>query len=247
MTAQPTPANVLTLFKTNAQSTAAKSARVATLVQDGYRRWFDGVTASVNDASRLAAGLGKARNPADLAALQRDWLSTTQARVTESVQGFLDVSTKIAAEIAALPAPAAEAAPVAAPVAAPTVAPVAAPAPKAEAPKPAPAAAPAIAAPEVEAPKVEVAAPAPAVEAPQPAPVPAVAAETAPVAATVAAPAADSVEVPVKELVETVKAETAAPAAAIAAEAKAVAKPAQRRPGKPLAAKPASKTSPTVN
>ncbi|CAO3351179.1 hypothetical protein [Azospirillum palustre] len=236
MTAQPTPANVLTLFKTNAQTTAAKSARVATLVQDGYRRWFDGVTASVNDASRLAAGLGKARNAADLAALQRDWLSTTQARVTESVQGFLDVSTKIAAEITALPAPAAETAPLAAPVAAPTLAPVAVPAPKAEAPKPAPVAAPVIAAPKVEAPKVEIAAP-----------VPAVAAETAPVAATVAAPAADSVEVPVKELVETVKAETAAPAAAIAAEAKAVAKPAQRRPGKPLAAKPASKTSPTVN
>ncbi|WP_395459067.1 phasin family protein [Azospirillum melinis] len=241
MTAQPTPANVLNLFKTNAQTTAAKSARVATLVQDGYRRWFDGVTASVNDASRLAAGLGKARNPADLAALQRDWLSTTQARVTESVQGFLDVSSKIAAEITALPAPAAEAAPV--------VAPVAAPAPKAEAPKPAPVAAPVVAAPKVEAAKVEIAAPAPAVEAPQaaPAPVAAVAAETAPVAATVAAPAAEQVEVPVKELVETVKAETAAPAAAIAAEAKAVAKPAQRRPGKPLAAKPASKTSPTVN
>lgn len=229
MTAQPTPANVLNLFKTNAQTTAAtaaaKSARVATLVQDGYRRWFDGVTASVNDASRLAAGLGKARNAADLAALQRDWLSTTQARVTESVQGFLDVSSKIAAEITTLPAPAAEAAP--------TAAPVAAPAPKAEAPKAAPAAALVIApAPEVEAPKVEAAAP-----------VPAVAAETAPVAA----PAADPVEVPVKELVETVKAETAAPAAAIAAEAKAVAKPAQRRPAKPLAAKPASKTSPTVN
>lgn len=225
MTAQPTPAAVLTLLKTNAQTTAAKSARVATLVQDGYRRWFDGVTASVGDASRLAAGLGKARTPADLAALQRDWLSTTQARVTESVQGFLDVSTKIAAEITTLPVPAADAAP------------AAAPAPKAEAPV------------KVEAPKVEAPAPTPVVEAPQaapaPAPVPAVAAEIAPVAA-VAAPTADStaesVEVPVKELVEAVKAETAAPAAAIAAEVKAAVKPAPRR-----AAKPASKTSSTVN
>jgi hypothetical protein len=238
MTAQPTPANVLNLFKTNAQTTAAKSARVATLVQDGYRRWFDGVTASVNDASRLAAGLGKARTPADLAALQRDWLSTTQARVTESVQGFLDVSSKIAAEIAILPAPAADAAP------------VAAPAPKAEAPKPVAVAAPKVEAPKVEAkveaPKVEAPAPAPVVEAPEaaptPAPVPAKAAETAPVAATAAA---DPVEVPVKELVETVKTETAAPAAAT--EVKAAAKPAPRRGAKPVAAKPASKTSPTVN
>lgn len=226
MTAQPTPANVLNLFKTNAQTTAAKSARVATLVQDGYRRWFDGVTASVNDASRLAAGLGKARTPADLAALQRDWLSTTQARVTESVQGFLDVSSKIAAEITTLPAPAADAAPVAAPVAAP--------APKVEAPKPV-----AVAAPKVEAPKVEA-----KTEAPALAPVPAQAAETAPVAATAAAKPA---EVPVKELVETVKAEQAAPAAAVAAEVKAAAKPAPRRAAKPVAAKPASKTSPTVN
>ncbi|WP_434617017.1 hypothetical protein [Azospirillum sp. B2RO_4] len=228
MTAQPTPANVLNLFKTNAQTTAAKSARVATLVQDGYRRWFDGVTASVNDASRLAAGLGKARTPADLAALQRDWLSTTQARVSESVQGFLDVSSKIAAEITTLPAPAADAAPVAAPVAAP--------APKVEAPK-------------VEA-KVEAPAPAPvpAVEAPEaastPAPVPAQAADIAPVAATAAA---EPAEVPVKELVETVKAEQAAPAAAVAEEVKAAAKPAPRRAAKPIAAKPASKTSPTVN
>ncbi|SMF67089.1 Phasin protein [Azospirillum oryzae] len=229
MTAQPTPANVLTLFKTNAQTTAAKSARVATLVQDGYRRWFDGVTASVNDASRLAAGLGKARTPADLAALQRDWLSTTQARVTESVQGFLDVSSKIAAEITTLPAPAADAAPVAAPVAAP--------APKVEAPKPVAVAAPKVEAPKVEAPKVEAKTEAPA-------PVPAQAAETAPVAATAAAKPA---EVPVKELVETVKAEQAAPAAAVAAEVKAAAKPAPRRAAKPVAAKPASKTSPTVN
>ncbi|CBS85685.1 hypothetical protein [Azospirillum lipoferum] len=226
MTAQPTPAAVLTLFKTNAQTaaatTAAKSARVATLVQDGYRRWFDGVTASVNDAGRLAAGLGKARTPADLAALQRDWLSTTQARVTESVQGFLDVSTKIAAEITTLPAPAAEAAP------------VAAPAPKAEAPK---------VEAKVEA-KVEEPAPAPVVEAPAPAPVQA--AETAPVAATAAAA---PVEVPVETLVETVEAEKAAPAPAapvvaspVVAETKAAAKPAPRR-----AAKPASKTSTAVN
>ncbi|PWC69654.1 hypothetical protein TSH7_00540 [Azospirillum sp. TSH7] len=238
MTAQPTPANVLNLFKTNAQTTAAKSARVATLVQDGYRRWFDGVTASVNDASRLAAGLGKARTPADLAALQRDWLSTAQARVTESVQGFLDVSTKIAAEITTLPTPAADAAPVAAP------APVASP--KAEAPKPTlvTVAAPKAEAPKIEA-KVEAPAPAPAVEAPKaapaPAPVPVKAAETAPVAA------AKPVEVPVQELVETVKAEQAAPAAAFAEEVKAVAKPAPRRQAKPVAAKPASKTSPTVN
>ena len=238
MTAQPTPANVLNLFKTNAQTTAAKSARVATLVQDGYRRWFDGVTASVNDASRLAAGLGKARTPADLAALQRDWLSTTQARVTESVQGFLDVSTKIAAEITTLPTPVADAAPVAAP------APVASP--KAEAPKPTlvTVAAPKAEEPKVEA-KVEAPAPAPAVEAPEaapvPAPVPVKAAETAPVAA------AKPVEVPVQDLVETVKAEQAAPAAAFAEEVKAVAKPAPRRQAKPVAAKPASKTSPTVN
>lgn len=243
MTAQPTPANVLNLFKTNAQTTAAKSARVATLVQDGYRRWFDGVTASVNDASRLAAGLGKARTPADLAALQRDWLSTAQARVTESVQGFLDVSTKIAAEITTLPTPVADAAPVAAP------APVASP--KAEAPKPTlvTVAAPKAEEPKVEAPKVEAKveapAPAPAVEAPEaapvPAPVPVKAAETAPVAT------AKPVEVPVQELVETVKAEQAAPAAAFAEEVKAVAKPAPRRQAKPVAAKPASKTSPTVN
>jgi hypothetical protein len=239
MTAQPTPAAVLTLLKTNAQTTAAKSARVATLVQDGYRRWFDGVTASVNDASRLAAGLGKARTPADLAALQRDWLSTTQARVTESVQGFLDVSTKIAAEITTLPAPAADAAPVAAP-APKAEAPVTVAAPMVEMPK---VEAPKVEAPKAEAPKAEAKAeaPVPIIEAPQaaPEPAPVKAAETAPVAT---ATAAKPVEVSVETLVETVKAEKADPGASIAAEAKAAAKPAPRR-----AAKPASKTSTAVN
>ncbi|MFD1624043.1 hypothetical protein [Azospirillum griseum] len=92
-----------TLAKSNAETTAAKSARVAALMQDGYRRWYDGVTGSLSDAGRLAGGLGKARTPADLAALHREWLTATQARVTEGVQGLLDVSAKLAAEVAVLP------------------------------------------------------------------------------------------------------------------------------------------------
>jgi len=149
-----------TLAKSNAETGAAKSARVAGLVQDGYRRWFDGVTASVNDASRLAAELGKARSPADLAALQREWLSATQARVTEGVQGFLDVSAKIVAEVSVVPLPVKAATPVTAPVAVPTPAPVAAPAPvvaKVEAPVVAPAPEPAPAPVAESAPVVEAA------------------------------------------------------------------------------------------
>ncbi len=150
-------ANLLGLFtqagsfaKSNAETSAAKSARVAGLMQDGYRLWVDGVTASVGDAGRLAAGLGKVRSPADLAALHRDWLSTTQARMSESVQGFLDVSTKIAAEVAAAPVAIPAVAP--APVVPAAVVPVA-PAPVAVAP----------AAPEAPAPE-PVVEPAPVVE-----------------------------------------------------------------------------------
>lgn len=179
-----------TLAKTNAETGAAKSARVAGLVQDGYRLWFDGVTASVSDAGRLAAGLGKVRSPADFAALHRAWLSSTQARVSEGVQGFLDVSAKIAAEVSAVPLPlkAPAAAPVAAPVA---VAPVA---PKAEAPAVVPA-------PVVEAAPVVEPAPAPVVEpAPEPAPAPVVeaAAPEAPAAVVepVPAPVAAAPEAP---------------------------------------------------
>lgn len=179
-----------TLAKTNAETGAAKSARVAGLVQDGYRLWFDGVTASVSDAGRLAAGLGKVRSPADFAALHRAWLSTTQARVTEGVQGFLDVSAKIAAEVSVVPLPlkVPAAAPVAAaPVAPKAEAPAVVPAPVPEA-TPVPVAAPvAEVAPVVEAAPVVEPAPEPVVEAVAPeAPVvvaePIPAAEPAPVA-----------------------------------------------------------------
>ncbi|MCG5241041.1 hypothetical protein ACIU1J_08905 [Azospirillum doebereinerae] len=210
-----------TLAKSNAETGAAKSARVAGLVQDGYRRWFDGVTASVNDASRLAAGLGKARSPADLAALHREWLSTTQARVTEGVQGFLDVSAKIAAEVSVVPLPVkTAAAPVPAPV--PTAEPTAVPALIA-APLPAPVAAPA----PVEA-KVEV-----PVEAPEPAPV----AESAPVEA---APVVEAAPEPVVEPV----AEAAAPQSPIIAavvEDLASAAPAAVKPPETVLVAPAAK------
>lgn len=175
-----------TLAKTNAETGAAKSARVAGLVQDGYRLWFDGVTASVSDAGRLAAGLGKVRSPADFAALHRAWLSSTQARVSEGVQGFLDVSAKIAAEVSVVPLPLK--APVAAPAAAAPVT------PKAEAPAVVPA-------PVVEAAPVVEPAPAPVVEpAPEPAPAPVVeaAAPEAPAAVVepVPAPVAAAPEAP---------------------------------------------------
>ncbi|CAO3413177.1 hypothetical protein [Azospirillum doebereinerae] len=187
-----------TLAKSNAETGAAKSARVAGLVQDGYRRWFDGVTASVNDASRLAAGLGKARSPADLAALHREWLSTTQARVTEGVQGFLDVSAKIAAEVSVVPLPVKTAAPMQAPVPIPTPT----PAPTViAAPVPAPVVAPAPVEAKVEAP-APVVAPAPE---PAPAPAPAPAAEAAPVAEEAPEPVVEPV------------AETSAPQSAILA------------------------------
>ncbi|SMH57059.1 hypothetical protein [Azospirillum agricola] len=224
------------LAKSNAETGAAKSARVAGLVQDGYRRWFDGVTASVSDAGRLAAEFGKVRSPADLAALQREWLSATQARVTEGVQGFLDVSTKIAAEVSAVPLPAK---PAAAPVPAPVAAPVAAPAPveaKVEAPAPAPA---------------PVEAPAPVV-APTPEAVPAPVAEAAPVveakpAAEAAAPEAAVIAAVVEELAPAPVAEAAPavvkpPEAVVAPAAKA---PLRRGP-KTAASKSAIKAASTV-
>lgn len=216
------------LSKLNAETTAAKSARVAGLVQDGYRRWFDGVTASVNDAGRLATELGKVRTPADLAALHRDWLNTTQARVTEGVQSFLDVSAKIAAEVSVVPLAVKPAAP--APVAAPVVAPVAV---KLEAPVVAPAPEP-VAAPV--APVVEEA-PAPVVAEAVAPEAPAVVAEPAPVEAVVEAAPEAPVEAPAEVVAET-PAETApeaAPAplnAPLAAPlAKEFVKGAQRRTG----------------
>lgn len=212
------------LAKSNAETTAAKSARVAGLVQDGYRRWFDGVTASVNDAGRLAGEFGKVRSPADLAALHREWLNTTQARVTEGVQGFLDVSAKIAAEVAILPvANVTVAAKASAPVLVKPVVVVA----KAEAL--AKVKAPVVEAPVAELPAVEV----PAVESPAPAP--------APVVEAVAAPA-PVVETPVEAPVDAAPAVEAVPVVA-AAPVEAVEAAAPEAPA-PVAAKPPVKAGP---
>lgn len=232
------------LAKSNAETTAAKSARVAGLVQDGYRRWFDGVTASVNDAGRLAGEFGKVRSPADLAALHREWLNTTQARVTEGVQGFLDVSAKIAAEVAILPVPnVTVAVKTAGPVLVKPVVVVA----KTEAPAKAKAPVvetPVVEAPVVKAPVVEpvvVEAPAPVVEAAAPeAPAPVV---EAPVEAPIKAPveAAPAVEVaPVAEAapvdaapVETVEDVAPEAPAPVAAKPPVKAGPQRRVGGRP--------------
>lgn len=233
------------LAKSNAETTAAKSARVAGLVQDGYRRWFDGLTASVNDAGRLAGEFGKVRSPADLAALHREWLNTTQARVTEGVQGFLDVSAKIAAEVAILPVAnvtvAAKSGPVLVKpvvVVAKTEAPAKVKAPVVETPV---AEAPVVTAPVVE--PVVVEAPAPVVEAVAPeAPAP-VAVVEAPVEAPVEVPveAAPAVEVaPVAEAapvdaapVETVEAAAPEAPAPVAAKPPVKAGPQRRVGGRP--------------
>ncbi len=236
-------AQVGALAKNNAETAAARSARIAGLVQDGARRWFDGVTASVGETARIVQDFGKARSPADIAELQRAWFQAASARATENVRTFVELSQKLAAEVSApaaeaqtfvykveapkAVAPKAEAKPavkaeakVEAPVA------IAAPAPKAEVKKPAKTAAkPAKQA----APKAEAkAAPAAKVEAPAAAPAPAAEApkgeapkaeapktEVKPAAATpVAAPVAEAPKV------------DAPKAEAPKAEAKPAAKPA---------------------
>ena len=239
-------AQVGALAKTNAETATARSARIAGLIQDGTRRWFDGVTASVGETARIVQDFGKVRSPADIAELQRAWLQTASARATENVRTFVELSQKLAAEVSAQ---AAEAQTLVAKVETPKAAPkieakpalkieakgevpaaVAAPAPKAEAKKPAAkktAAKPAqkAAAPKAEAPKAEV----------KPAP-------AAKVEAPAAAAPAPKAEAPKTEAVkaEAPKAEVK-PAAPVAAPAAAPA-PAAEAPK--AEAKPAAK--PTV-
>lgn len=176
------------LARTNAETAAARSARVAGIVQDGYRQWFEGVTASVGDTARLVQELGKARSPSDLAELQRAWLQAAQVRAAENVKTFVDLSQRLAAEVAVpvaapvVPAPAASA-PVAPAPAAKAEVPVSAPKPavKAEEKKPAAKAAPKKAA----TPKAETL----RVEAPKAAPKAAPKVEVKPAAAPAPAPA----------------------------------------------------------
>lgn len=101
--------------KLNAEAAAARSVRLAGVMQDGYRRWVDTVTANMGDTARMVEGLGKVRSTADLIELQRDWLGATSARVAGDLKAFIDLSSKFVAE-AALPVQTAEAesAPVAA-------------------------------------------------------------------------------------------------------------------------------------
>lgn len=94
--------------KLNAEAVAARSVRLAGVVQDGYRRWVDTVTANMGDTARMVEGLGKVRSTADLIELQRDWLGATSARVAGDLKAFIDLSSKFVAE-AALPVQTAEA------------------------------------------------------------------------------------------------------------------------------------------
>ncbi|WP_051340714.1 phasin family protein [Azospirillum halopraeferens] len=163
------------LAKSNAEAAAARSARVAGVMQDGYRLWADGVTASLDRAVRTAEDLAKARTPAEVIAVQRDWLESTGARVANDVRAIVDLSAKLVAGTVTAAAPKAAAA-------APAKPPAAAPAPATPTAK---TETPVIEAPKADTPKAEATPAAAPV-----APVIAVAAEPAAAPAAKTAPAA---------------------------------------------------------
>ncbi|MCW2245745.1 hypothetical protein M2352_001336 [Azospirillum fermentarium] len=197
-----------------ASAGAVRSARVAGVVQDGYRRWLSGLTSSAGQTARLVGELGKCRTQADLVALQREMIDSASARLADDIRAFIELSNKLVAEVtapvgpAAVPAESAAPAPAPAPVkatpapAAVEAAPVVVPAPVVAEAVPEPAPAPVTE--EAPAPAVVEEAPAPVVEAaPEPEPVAESAPEPAapPPADAVAAVAAalDAAPVPVVE------------------------------------------------
>lgn len=192
---------VSALAKSNTEAASARSARVASVVQDGYRRWFDGVSASVGETVRFAGEFTKVRSQADLVALQREVLETASARVAGDLKAFIELSNKLVAEVttpvaapvAAAPAPKAEVK-VEVKVEAPK-AEVKVEAPKVEVKAEVKVEAPKVEAPKAEAPKVEVKAEAPKAEAakvePKAAPQTEAKAEAAPVAPATAPAAAE--------------------------------------------------------
>lgn len=126
-----------------ASAGAARSARVAGVVQDGYRRWLAGLTTSAGETARLVSELGKCRTQADLVALQRELFDHASTRLADDLRAFIELSSKLVAEVTIPVGPVAAPAPapvVSVPVAPAPVAPVAAaPAPVVDAaPVPAP-------------------------------------------------------------------------------------------------------------
>lgn len=196
--------------RTIAESSASRATRVAGVLQDGYRHWLDGMAAGVENGTRFVSGLSGVANVSDLAALNHEWMNRSQALAMEQWQTFMEISSRLSAEMGLpkLPAPEVgsfgaaraavdEAAKAAAPVAASVAAAPMAAAPAAAAPAAAPKAATPVPAPKDAAPKDEatdktvpvhvpdtdLTAVVPLAAAPAPAP------EIAPVAAPEAAPA----------------------------------------------------------
>mgnify|MGYP000914530558 CR=1 FL=1 len=169
-----------------ASAGAVRSARVAGVVQDGYRRWLAGLTNSAGETARLVSELGKCRTQADLVALQRELFDHASTRLADDLRAFIELSGKLVAEVTAPVGPVA-----AAPADSVAPAPVAAPAPTPVAPAPVVEAAPEPAPAPVE---IVTEAPAPAVDE-EPAPV----AEAVEAAAEEAPAEAPAVETPVAE------------------------------------------------
>ncbi len=85
------------LAKNDATTAAAHSAHVANVMQDGYRRWFEGVTASLGETIHIVQDLGRIRSPSDIVGLQRVWLQSASARTAENVKILIDLSQKLVA------------------------------------------------------------------------------------------------------------------------------------------------------
>ncbi len=171
--------NVGAVAKANAEQAAARSARVAGVMQEGYRLLLDDLNATIGNTARVLGNMGQCRTPADVAELQREWFEAASSLAAERMKAMMALSNKLVAEVSAAPAAEAAATEKAAPAAAPAAALVV------EAPVEAPVeatAAPAVTETVVEAPaEVAPVAEAPAVEAPAvEAPVAEAAPETAP-------------------------------------------------------------------
>ena len=211
----------------------ARAARIACLVQAGYRHWLDGVAAGVECNNRFVGGLTSVGNAADLAALHHEWMTRTQALATEQWQTFMDLSSKLSSELGLPALPADALSPTEAPPVKAVPAAVPIPVPRAEEASVAPLTVPEVpkaVSPEAEPPKAAEAKPVVA-KAPETAPQPVA--------------KADAPKAPKPAPKKTEAAASAAPAAGKAAPARAAA-PAKVEPSKvePPKAEPSKAAGP---
>ncbi|HYD30179.1 MAG TPA: hypothetical protein VEB64_04900 [Azospirillaceae bacterium] len=93
--------NAESAAKTNAELFQSRSHRMTELLNEGYRYWLHGFTATLGDTAKAFEELSKCRSSTDFADVQRSWIESTASRRLEDMKRVMDLANTMLNELAA--------------------------------------------------------------------------------------------------------------------------------------------------